>query len=271
MNACIVINLRRRRERQRLLRSEQQVRGRPLPPIILHHLSPRPRRTPSPPASRRYPSGRVPFSSPAFAPPSSSPPPSRQSSPTISNTQSHLRPRRMPSPPSTRRAPYGRVPFDDPTFAPPSSSPPLARQPSPTIPASRRQLCQRRRIRHNRCSDITRDSHHPQSQATPPRTYVPFSPVSHPPGTSAPPSFLTSTRPRPPVIADCAMSVSKLTSTTFVWSNGSHLPFLRCKRLSFRTSCWTGKLSNLLPLLPWWQSHSRPFTGTPVTHSFPSC
>jgi len=42
---------------------EQQVRGRPLPPIILHDPYPRRRRPPSPPATRRSPSGRVPSES----------------------------------------------------------------------------------------------------------------------------------------------------------------------------------------------------------------
>ena len=72
------LSQRRRRERERLCHdqtplrwhsehlhehSEQQVRGRPLPPIILHDPYPRRRRTPSPPATRRSPSGRVPFES----------------------------------------------------------------------------------------------------------------------------------------------------------------------------------------------------------------
>ena len=43
--------------------------------------------------------------------------------------------------------------------------------------------------------------------------------------------------------------LSQFTLTTVVWSNGSHLPFLRCKTLACQTACWTGKLSNLLPLI----------------------
>jgi hypothetical protein len=73
------------------------------------------------------------------------------------------------------------------------------------------------------------------------------------------------------VIVDCATPVFKLYFDHFRLVEWKPLAVSAVQKIVLQNGLLDRQLSNLLPLLPSWQSHPRPFTGTPVTRLFPSC